>query len=346
MTPRLCLYLTSLFLFICLQGSSSQKISSSFQIDGPALSKAYTLGDLSSLSNRLKKAHYKLNLAHLFTPSGLHFHSLLFLLYFLISPLRLWAPRYTKLFITLLGLIPLTFDGYFAIKRIIWLRLGLQIHRLSKYDFGTFNIFLFVFTLDILFGTFSHNPWSFFYSFIFLGTLFSQARLNSMAFALFITQLFLAALNQTPFNPLSSFIGIIISSLFIILFPFFIFSLFLPLDNYIQIYERIILSASKFSSVGGDYFPGVIIILVILVFSSSLKYKKYVLYFLIFHSPPIFNLDYKDFKKSRAFNVEYMTLTNDIENIKRIRKGYKVTYKDQSLCRHKLYNSFYEIKCQ
>ncbi|MDH5581874.1 MAG: hypothetical protein OEY33_08190 [Bdellovibrionales bacterium] len=346
MTSRLMLYLTSIFLFICLQGQSSKKVFKSFQIDGPLLAKAYVLGDVSALPNNIKKAHNKLNLGHLFTPSGLHFQSLIFLLYFFMWPLRLWAPAYTKLLITLISLPLLFCDGYLAIKRIIWLRLAFQLHRLSKYDFGLFNIFLMVFTLDIFVGTFSQNPWSFFYSFIFLGTIFSNAKLSSIPLSLFITQFFLAALTQSPFNPLSSFIGIIISSFFVIIFPFFITALFLPIDNFLLVYEKTILFLAKFSSVGGQYFPGPLAILIILVLSSTLSYKKHILWLLVFYSSPLFNLDYKDFRKKRPYNLEYISSKKEINTIKRTRKGYKITYKDQGLCRYKLYHLFYEIKCQ
>ena len=123
MNSKLALYLLALIMFILFQDSRGVYKSPSFQIDGPRLSKAYVLGDKSELSRKLREAHQKLNLAHLFTPSGLHFQATLSLIYFFFLPLFWKKKAKLKLLLVVVGILPLFWEGYLAIKRIIFLRL-------------------------------------------------------------------------------------------------------------------------------------------------------------------------------------------------------------------------------
>ena len=112
---------------------------------------------------KIKKAINNLHIHHLFTPSGLHLSSLLwFLAFFSFKRIAVFS---------LLPLI-LFIDGFFALKRIYFIKFINEILIINNIKIDSKYIFLFVFSLEFIFR--SHlNPLSFTYSFLFIGIIYS-----------------------------------------------------------------------------------------------------------------------------------------------------------------------------
>src|SRR5690606_23147779 len=100
-----------------------------------------TLGEKRWLNPATRQLHQKFNLAHLFTPSGLHFSSLMFVIGFFVKR------RVLRIFIFL---SPLLFNSFYSCKRV-GLLFGVRevMPKISLY-----GLFLLVMALDLLFGTF------------------------------------------------------------------------------------------------------------------------------------------------------------------------------------------------
>lgn len=182
------------------------------------LAVAYSSGHRSGLTKKMRLAHQRLHLQHLFTPSGLHFSALLIFL----SPLLFWTPK-RGLFLFTLALLclPWTLEGFYSIKRISALKIAHLMAKKMGIKISPFTLFLVVFLIDFFVGTYRDSPLSFSYSFLFLGLIFAtfkEAKITMIA-SLMLGQVLVGYLNSTEIYPLGFVLGFMATSAFSLVFP-------------------------------------------------------------------------------------------------------------------------------
>jgi hypothetical protein len=227
------------------------------------------------LSKSIKSKFKRLNLLHLFTPSGLHFSSLLLFLLPLINLSRYCHLKLPKLLIIMLCLLPFALVKFYSLKRIALLKILTLLF--GKY-LSIYKLFLITFILDFIFGSFQQSPLSFSYSFIFLGILLSFSKINfKLLLGLFTGQLILAMFLKEEINLLGPFLGFIITSLFSFSFPILLllFSLFkligtFPAEILLAVFLKLIYFAIQLTSWIPDFKVHFGIILAMLVILSTL----------------------------------------------------------------------------
>lgn len=162
----------------------------------------------------------KYNLMHLFTPSGLHLSFLGWLIWQLI-------PSSIAVFLWLIIGLSSYQLHLLAIARISLIQLIKNASLLTQWKFNPFSLFLLAFTLDFFIGTYHVSHLSFFYSFLFLGSLYAAVDKGEKKYFflyLLYSQFFLAIITQQVFYPIHSLLGLILSSIFSLIFPLFLFS--------------------------------------------------------------------------------------------------------------------------
>lgn len=183
------------------------------------LAVAYSSGHRAGLTKKMRLAHQRLHLQHLFTPSGLHFSALLFFL----GPLFFWTPKRGQLFFSLALLcLPWTLEGLYSIKRISALKMAHLLAKKMGIKISPFTLFLVVFFIDFFVGTYRDSALSFSYSFLFLGLIFAsfkEARITMIA-SLLLGQVLVGYLNSTEVYPLGFVLGFLATSAFSVIFPF------------------------------------------------------------------------------------------------------------------------------
>ncbi len=175
----------------------------------------------NKINPKIKNQFEKLNLLHLFTPSGLHFSSL----FIFLSPLFLKTKKYSKYLPKALTIIiclfPFALLKYYSLKRIALMKI---FSILFNRKLSIYSLFLLTFFLDFTLGSFSLSPLSFSYSYIFLGSLLSFGKFNIKVIVSLLTSQFIIALFfATQVNILGSLIGFFITSIFTLTFPLLIF---------------------------------------------------------------------------------------------------------------------------
>ncbi|HAZ14235.1 MAG: hypothetical protein A2X86_10080 [Bdellovibrionales bacterium GWA2_49_15] len=188
-----------------------------------ALWKAFLWGDTQDLHPRLRLAIRELNLPHLFTPSGLH----LWALRLAGSPLELALyslhPWPHALYQGFLCLFPFAFEGLYALKRMALFHLVLLVLHVwakrKKKKLDLFIIFLAVFAVDFIFGTYQQGPLSFCLSFLFLGSIFASIPHGKTWIYLIGAQIFLATMQGRPITTMALLISPLVIGQFAILFP-------------------------------------------------------------------------------------------------------------------------------
>jgi hypothetical protein len=210
-------------------------------------------GDKLRLPKKIKKIFKRFNAYHILTPSGLHLSSFMMNFTFFFCIINFFKPSisykaftYFNFFIyTFLFYVIYSVSGFYSLKRIILLKFVLLSLRFFFKNLNYFYIFLSVFIYDFLFGTFINSPFSYAYSFFFLGIIFSlNSKPNThelsfinnfnsiyyIYFNLLLAQYYLCFLINGKFNVLNGIIGLGISIFFNFTFPiisiFFILSVF------------------------------------------------------------------------------------------------------------------------
>ncbi len=197
-----------------------------------ALWKAFLWGDTHDLSPQLRQAIRELNLPHLFTPSGLH----LWAIRLAGSPLELVLyslhPWLHGLYQGILCLFPFTFQGLYALKRMAFFHLVLLgLHfwaKKKKKKLNFFAIFLSVFALDFIFGTYQQGALSFTLSFLFLGSIFASIPGKKTWAYLMGAQLFFVTLQGRPLTIMALLISPLVVGQFAILFPAILLAILFP----------------------------------------------------------------------------------------------------------------------
>lgn len=355
-----CLFIliTSLILLFCCESKTAlpykepiflihQKELVEKYFNNPYLSSvlfSYTVGGQKGVSKSVITSHKNLYLIHLFTPSGLHLSSLFFFLTPLLSFLKFKSFNYFFMASLLLTLPPFFLDGFWAVKRVSFLRLLFLVFKKTPLKLSLFAIFILAFALDFVFGTFKDSPLSFTYSFLFLGMIFAGQKWPSIWLPLFIMlgQFIVCFFQQIPFFPLNFFLGFLLTSLFSLLFPIFFLAFCIPQFSVIaKFFLSLFLFLVKFGSDFLKNSPSFFIsgdgLLLIFLLISSLDFKKkgiFFILFVLFHSAPLWNIREERFQKIKSF-----FLAEDkkgIEKISRTEKGYKIQYKEGWICNYNI----------
>ena len=180
---------------------------------------SFITGNKNGISPYTKKAFKKVNLSHLFSPSGIHYGSVLFLLFYFFKGLKVkWPLRVGKI-----AIYSSTFflPGFYSIQRLSILRILFQIKFISKLKLEVEHIFLLTFLISFLLGHYDKSPLGFLMSFAFLGTFFSfraESKLK-LILGLYSTQLIIGLFLGEKVSLLSIPIGLIGSFCFAFLFP-------------------------------------------------------------------------------------------------------------------------------
>lgn len=208
-----------------------QRSLRSYQKRYRILLQSFVLGNKNGLKSKDKKAYKTLNLYHLFTPSGLHFGSLLLFFHLLFTPLS----KKRKGFKTLLNFsfifFPFFFEGYWSIKRIALYRAGqLLFSKYFQLPISPYSLFLLIFTMDFLIGTFNASNTSFIFSFTFLGVIFAMLERPKIywPFAFLGGQIIIAYFMNQPLTSSGFLFGYLLTFIFTLIYPLFLLTAFLP----------------------------------------------------------------------------------------------------------------------
>lgn len=200
-------------------------------------------GNKRWVDKKMLRPYKLLNLYHLFTPSGLHLTSFIEVVKFVFK----WGSTKLLLIIEIFLLILLTYifvpiGGYFSLKRMLLFRMNSlwipYTNKLmfSKLQWNSFYLFLLTFSIDFFFGTYQQSPLSFCYSYIFLGCIIVNLKKAPIKIVLSIIggQILCAYVSKQGIYIPSLFFNFFLSSLFTLLFPFFILCVVFPfLCNYL-----------------------------------------------------------------------------------------------------------------
>jgi predicted membrane metal-binding protein len=315
--------------------------------------KALITGEKRHLSKSFKRKIKTLNLIHLFTPSGLHFSSiLLFLL-----PISLYSKKGFKIVSVFLCFTPFFFTGLYSMKRIALLRLVFMIKSKFKYlrDLDSFQVLLLVFSVDFIFGTYSHSPMSFACSLLFLGAIFSSEKYSTLEITskFILAQVLMAIIFKTFWNPVGSLLGLLITSLFSLIFPFFLadmaiislfqYSFFSSLmDSFIFIIDKAYQLSINFDVLWPNLF--LVLAIYLCMFKNKIKYMALPL-FLLFSNPTV-NLPPSGLKGFQPKAKHYPHWVKEAVKVSKIPRGYKTYLSNGFQCYHHLKRWGYTSKCK
>lgn len=252
------------------------------------LSMAFLTGNRRPIQKSLLAPYKRLNMYHLFTPSGLHLGSFFMMILFL---LRSFNKKFQLIvhtsIVAILSYYVFAAAGYYSLKRM----LAFRIHTLwmSKIPslqnkMGPFSIFLITFLIDFFIGTYKDSPLSFCYSYIFLGCI--MACLNRSGFVLLSTmvggQIIAAFLNQQSVYLPSLLFNFLLSSMFTLLFPVLLLAIAIPsLGNWIipyamGSYHWLVNFLANILGAKGNAYPDFleIFLILLLCFKSTFQWKK------------------------------------------------------------------------
>lgn len=365
-----CLFIliTSLILLFCAESKRSfpfkeplfvlnQKEKVEEYLPNPKLASAlfaYTIGGLKGVPKSVITSHKNLYLIHLFTPSGLHLSSIFIFLTPLLTFLKFKSFNYFFALSLLLTLPPFFLDGFWAVKRVSFLRLLWLVLKKTPLKVSLFSVFILAFCLDFFFGTFKESPLSFTYSFLFVGMIFSNQKWPSIWLPLFLMlgQFIVCFFQDIPFYPLNFFIGFFLTSFFTILFPIFFmsfcFPIFCPITKWpLSLFLTLVQVGSNFLKNSPSFFISGDLLFLIFVLISSLNLKKkgiFLILFTIFTSSPLMNVTDRSTKISENFYLA--DEKKGIKKISRNQKGYKILYEEGWQCSYVISALGMEKNCQ
>ena len=256
---------------------------------------AYVLGRKKGVGRKITKHHRNLNLLHLFTPSGLHFSTMLLLLLPLAKILNRWHSRLSLLITLPLYIGPFFLPKYYAIKRIAQYRIARGILRKKGIELDSYYIFLAVFALDFLFGTYRANPVSYSLSYTFLGILFSikDSPKFYWPWALLGGQVLAAYCFQMPLTYVGFLGGFFLVGIFTLLFPIILLNRLLPYFNFSELPLELFLSGvelfSDISVASGFFYPEITVVALVFLLALRNIPRAALLLLLLFSSFPIYN---------------------------------------------------------
>ena len=284
-----------------------------------SLAKSYLFGMKKGLPRKIKKAHKKLHLLHLMTPSGLHLG-----IGMIIFKKYIKKQIIIKLFLVLMTFLSIILGDFFALRRMA--------------IFGITNNFILTFVIDFFLGGWSASPFSYALSFLFLGLiLINKDRANKyLAKDFFIAQILIATFFEQKVYPIGFIIGFFFTPLISAIFPLFIIDLFN--NNFTPVSDFISFILLKLSSLIELGLPPLYAFLFI-----SFFYLPYLSLFITITFPEnIHNLP-KHYIGKKAFPTRAPQFYQDIV---RTSSGYKLSYPKGLICRARLYSSGWSTRCK
>lgn len=187
-----------------------------------AIANSWITGNTQEISKKTKEIYKELNLNHLFSPSGLHFTSLLFPL----GPLYKIIPGLN--FLVLFFLTPILFlPGLFSLRRSL-IFLDLSFLNRNYFKFSSINVFIAVFIFDFMIGAFYGSLLSLIFSLLFWGIFVLEKKFIRRISYLALAQYMCICFFPAPFFPLSLPFNLIVSFIFTLIFPISLFNFVLP----------------------------------------------------------------------------------------------------------------------
>ena len=281
-----------------------------------ALVEGYVIGHKRGVGRKIVRQHRHLNLLHLFTPSGLHFSALLLILAPLARLLRvpLWP----------LFLAPFFLSGYHAIKRIAEYKIARSLLQLKGWKPEGYWLFLGVFALDFIFGTYRTNPLSYSFSYLFLGIIFSMVNhpKTYWPFALLGGQILVAFCFDTPLTHLGFALGFFLTGVFTLLFPLIALNRLLPWFNFsepfVDIFARLVSLCSEISLASGSFQAEATLVLLVFALSRGALPRIVPALLLLLTCQPLYNVPLYAVKKARhSGNIPFMELSSVVRAAKR-----------------------------
>lgn len=315
---HLKLFTFSLVIFLLAEFMPAKEVTYSIH-QKTSLAKSYLLGQKKGLDRKLKKAHHKLHLLHLMTPSGLH---LSMGLYFF----KKFIKRKIVIQCLLLAMIVLTtfLGDYFALRRMAF-------YGLTKNFMGTFLI-------DLFLGGFHASPFSYALSFLFIGIiLINRDRpKKKLARDFVLAQIIIALFFEQKVYPLGFLIGFFLTPIISFGFPLFLLDFLLPKMNPISnITATMIIFFSKFAGPALSPLPALFII--------SLCQLPYGFLFLMVAWPSTLQNFPHHLWQKKAFHAPP---PKSFQEIKRFSSGYKLIYDNGLICRSRLYSTGWSTRCK
>ena len=273
-----------------------------------ALVDGYVLGQKRGIGRKIKREHRHLNLLHLFTPSGLHFSALLLILTPLLHLFRL--PLFP------LYLAPFLLNEYHAIKRIAEYKLARSLLRKKGFKIDGYILFLGVFALDFLLGTYRANPLSYSFSYLFLGIIFSMLDSPKIywPFALLGGQILVAFCFEIPLTHLGFVFGFFLTGIFTLIFPLIVLNRLLPWFNFsemiVDAFAGLVSLGANISTASGFFHPVAPLILLVFVLSWGKLPRTVPALLLLSASFPLYNAPLYAVKKARQNNnIPFMEIS-------------------------------------
>jgi hypothetical protein len=316
------------------------------------LKKAFLCGDKKGIKRNTLKAYKKLNLYHLFTPSGIHYSCLLILL----APILLLLKKVNKKFETtikiLLYLSPWCLPGFYSLKRIGSMKAIKMVPFFKKIPFVF--IFFFYFFIDYFLGTRSYSPMSYNFSFLFIGVILLAHKESylKLSLYLFIGQMLYACVFKQTVNPLSFIFSFSLTALFSPIFILIMTENFLPKLSYLETmtnfftrnFNELVQLSFKLISPVGDLIPSIFLILSCYLFIQNKKFSA--IFFLLIHSPNTLNLSQSRFRQSfYTYQTTYFINKSQVKKTYYSRGSNVVEFKNNRICRFKTYLYGDKKKC-
>jgi hypothetical protein len=278
---------------------------------------SYVFGINSKISKTDRQIHQTLNLKHLFSPSGLHISSILFLFLWLKRKKVKRAHDLWNTLIIVFFTLSFYLPGYYPLKRT----LGFHILAIANENFlkkkkiglSFFQLFLILMICDFVFGSFRESPLSFTYSFLFWGIILSVQKFSHRLFYLGLGQLLVSYFSEIPMNPISIITNVFLSPIFSLLFPLIFFHLILGFPLLANKLTAFYLSILEFVAKKISFFPFIYVdsfflfFLVCLFSYQNLKLPKKIFLLLILVATPLNPekiSDFKQFKKSYVTKIK------------------------------------------
>lgn len=321
------------------------------------LEQVYFLGKSYLLQPWEKRYFRALTILHLFTPSGLHFTSLLLPIRLLLKKFKL-KYRYTFV-IKLIIILPFCFlenfhsmrrVAIFAVLFLLQSKPNQNIHRglPSKTVPETnklMHLFLATFLIDFINGSYSTSPLSFTYSFLFWGSIL--AGLNGPKWKvfsnLFIAQALMCFYQEENFWPLGFLFGQIITMLYSLIFP--ILATIEAACSKVIFLNEIHIALYAFAK--WQYsLPALTIYLPII--SILLTRKRFILFLIgIAYSSPCFNLPTNESQPhSKYFLSQNFLKHKRKEDVFYTPRKTLIKTKENDICYAKLKNTVWVLKCK
>lgn len=322
------------------------------------LVRSYSTGNKSRLQPTMRRLHQDLGLMHLLTPSGLHLSVLWkimisFVAIFISINFKWRLFLSTASVIILLPISSLLAMQRMAILRLISTALSPFIQNKTR---KTQISFIATFVIALIIGNFSASPLSFALSFLFLAMLISAQSYSQMVAGLFVSQALVQSLFLQAFSPLAALMGIIIiTPLFILLFPLFLMEYWafrfisgIELEFLFQLYLQLLQKLHKVAEITpyAHYDQSFAIAAAFIFLGKTLKIKIIGCLILISATKPIYNIPTHAYlEEVRIARETRHRLYFPPENISRTKRGYK-TWDQHQTCYHRILVSTFQRQCR